>query len=98
MISQSPKITSDVVLGTIGGLIGLFLGASLLTFGEIIEISVNVAKVVFEVYIFNHTDIININYLKRNNKIMENRTNLKVRPSMLARLRRKGILSILTDR
>ncbi len=30
LISQSPKVTNDVLYGTIGGLLGLFLGASFL--------------------------------------------------------------------
>lgn len=86
IISQTPKITSDVILGTIGGLIGLFLGASLLSFGEFFEILLRVAtvfitskKIIINNYNFNQTDIIQMNYMNVNDKKLKKRNLFKIK-------------------
>lgn len=47
MIAQYAKVNSDVVLGTVGGLVGLFLGASILSFGELAEFLIAIIRVLF---------------------------------------------------
>ena len=37
LISEEPKTSLDNLVGTIGGLLGLFLGASLMSFYELID-------------------------------------------------------------
>jgi hypothetical protein len=46
-VSQFPKVTWQSLLGNVGGLFGLFLGASFLSFGEIFEFSFCVVKILF---------------------------------------------------
>lgn len=46
LISQTPKVTGDVVLCTVGRLISLLLGVSLLSFGGVFELLFSVAKIV----------------------------------------------------
>ncbi len=40
-ISESEKTSFDSLVGTIGGLLGLFLGASLISFYEIFDLALN---------------------------------------------------------
>lgn len=98
-ISQTPKITSDRVLGTIGGLIGLFLGASLLSFGDLIDLLFSVVRVLIvtsknvTVYNYKLADIVQINHVKKHNKKLKNRDSFKISSSIVTRLQRFGILS-----
>ncbi|GFR61594.1 acid-sensing ion channel 1 [Elysia marginata] len=39
-ISYSPQYTTDVIIGTLGGHLGFFLGASLITLFELFELAV----------------------------------------------------------
>ena len=40
-ITEQPKISSDSLVGTVGGLLGLFLGASLLSFVEFLDLAID---------------------------------------------------------
>lgn len=103
IISQTPKITLDVVLGTIGGLLGLFLGASLLTFGEIFELSLNIVKIVVfskkakvvNNYNNNFLQIVHLSTEAKNLKELKRRTFYKISPSMVTKVQRHGFLSSL---
>ena len=48
-ISESPKMSSVELLANIGGTLGLFLGVSLLSFVELVELFVNLVIVVFAI-------------------------------------------------
>ena len=43
-LSDSPAITSDTLLGTIGGNMALFLGISFLSFVEVMELFYEIVK------------------------------------------------------
>lgn len=105
VISQTPKSTWDVVLGTIGGFIGLFLGASVLTVSEIIELMMDFIKIVLvskfkatkssvneEITVFH---VVNVNI---NESSFRKHRFFKVKPSMVTKVQRYGILSHLKNR
>ena len=45
VVAQEARVTLDGVLGTVGGLCGLFLGVSFVTFGEIVGFLVSVVRI-----------------------------------------------------
>jgi hypothetical protein len=47
-ITEEPKASIDSLIGTIGGLLGLFLGASLTSFFEIIDLIFSLLSIIFE--------------------------------------------------
>ena len=100
VISQTPKSSCDAVLGTIGGLVGLFLGASVLSFGEIIEFLFNVVEIVYNsrrVTVVrcrsaNVLQIVNVNVNEKMGKCKRGQF-YKIRPSIVTQIQRLGILS-----
>jgi hypothetical protein len=46
-ITEQAKLTSDSLFGTIGGLLGFFLGASLLSAFELVDIAFNLIAILF---------------------------------------------------
>ena len=46
-ISEQPKVSLDSSIGTVGGLLGLFLGASLLTTIEFLEFGINFVHILY---------------------------------------------------
>ena len=49
-ITEEPKTTFDNLIGTIGGLLGLFLGASLISFYEIIDLVISIIYISIQSY------------------------------------------------
>ena len=45
LISQTPKISEDALWGTIGGHVGLFVGATFLSLGEIIDLFLGIVRI-----------------------------------------------------
>lgn len=97
IISQTPKVTPDVVLGTIGGLFGLFLGASLLTFGEIFDLFLSVIKIlVLSKSVTVNSGTLHTSHFHKNDKnLKRRRTIYKINPSMVSRIQRHGYLKSL---
>jgi len=48
LIKEDPKTSFESLIGTIGGLMGLFLGASLMSFFEIIDLGIIVLSVIIQ--------------------------------------------------
>ena len=50
VVSESASITDDALFGVIGGQVGLFIGASVMTFFEIIEFWIVIGTHLFRLY------------------------------------------------
>ncbi len=46
--TESPSLTAISLFGNIGGNLGLFIGMSILTFIELVELFINIILVLFE--------------------------------------------------
>ena len=85
LISQYPKITSDEILGTIGGLVGLFLGASLVSFGELFELFISIVNILFIRSTQKRNQMKGVD--NQNTGDIKNRDKKRVLPSLGAKMR-----------
>ncbi len=98
IISQSPKITEDALWGTIGGLVGLFLGATFLSLGELLEFVLSVVTIVIaekrNAFSLREERILEADEVKYKKGNI-----FRVRPSLVTSIQKKyGILINLTNR
>ena len=104
VISQSPKVTFDSVLANIGGLVGLFLGATVLSFGEIFEFFIKTVGILITrkgiTYHFSIGNTENICQIKSANKAKKKSQIegfYRVRTSMFTKVQRLGVFSDLKN-
>ncbi len=102
VISQSAKISEDALWATIGGLIGLFLGASVLSLGEIIELMLNVAGIVFfsgNTTVVNKSVTNNLHIHVNKDEVVWRRSRVfKVKRCLVTKVQKYGILFSLKNK
>ena len=89
VISQIPKTSWDEVLGTIGGLVGLFLGASVLSLGEFIELLLSVIQILLT---SRNVTVVKGDMLEAKKK---RKLKKRISPPMVTKLKMYGILTNL---
>ncbi len=98
-ISQTPKITEDALWGTIGGFVGLFLGASVLSLGEFIELFLSAVRIVVvsrRVMVVQNNSVVNIRVNLDDNKVKKQRV-FTISRAMTTKVKKLGILSGLNS-